>query len=597
MKAFINISILLILPFIVFSQNPKKAFKKLEDKDYTEAKVIFNQILSENENDVAANYGMAVIYSQDSKVNFDLFKARNYIITANNNFDKIDPNELSKLDKYISEDIIQNAVKRIEAQLAEYVKSQSDIELSKKYIRQCKGSEFYNEILSFLHKQEYKKALEFNSELALKEFLENYPEAEQAGQAQEHIFNLAWKKANEKASVQSYRDFMRKYPTASQYDIALDKIREIEFKNAMSMGTDDAYNNFLEKYPDSKQADKLLIDWENRFYKQAKSIRTVSVYNKYLSKFPESERAEEIEDLRNKLEFERAQKSNTQEAYAEFVKRYPNAKQINQALEKLNKFSYSKAELDYFEKRNQRVNLGIESYVVYKSYEGDTTQSVYEKVIYDRYGNEFRKTKILNQNNTTTTVFKYEENGDLMSQKAEFKNDQLNFDITKEYNSENLCEKEIHKCYNECELDSVLVVNLNYDENRNLIKKTIYNSNESVLIKSVSFTYDNNNQLIQKKISSDTLEVKIPKINFQYDTRGNLVQKTEFANDNSILSVVSYDYQNDKLMKSTHNDVLGKYSKEYSYDHRGILKRIDVIFEKEQEQNYTLNYVYSWKAQ
>ena len=92
------LGLFLILNLIGFSQNIKKAFKRLNNLEFSKAEEIFKEFYIEDENHVGSNYGVAQIYSYET-YNFDLFKAYRYIMVAETNYSKLsnkDKNEFYK---------------------------------------------------------------------------------------------------------------------------------------------------------------------------------------------------------------------------------------------------------------------------------------------------------------------------------------------------------------------------------------------------------------------------------------------------------------------------------------------------------------------
>jgi len=63
----------LLLSINGFAQNPKKGMNKLDKKDFSEAKSIFDEVLKEEPENILAIYGMSILFSSEGYQDKDFF--------------------------------------------------------------------------------------------------------------------------------------------------------------------------------------------------------------------------------------------------------------------------------------------------------------------------------------------------------------------------------------------------------------------------------------------------------------------------------------------------------------------------------------------
>ena len=95
----LNIYILLF-SFTSFSQNIDRGFKFLEKLEYEKAKKVFEEIYEADNQNPAANFGMALIYSDDQSSFFNMIQAWHHCRILKSNLDKIQPEQLECIGEY-----------------------------------------------------------------------------------------------------------------------------------------------------------------------------------------------------------------------------------------------------------------------------------------------------------------------------------------------------------------------------------------------------------------------------------------------------------------------------------------------------------------
>jgi TolA-binding protein len=587
------ILLLFVLPLGISAQTAKKAFKKLEKNEFSVAKVLFDKMISEKEDIAVAEFGLAKIYSNPDYMSTDLFRAWKYIYAAESHLGDMDQERLAKLDDYLTKADFQSEKKRIDDALLAEVKQKDDLNISKRFVKECKASPHHQTVKLLMHSQAYKKAVEYDNVLAFKEFMLTYPDAKQVDQAQEHIYSLEWSKTMRTNTVKGYNDFIKRYPEAPQKQVAEDKIREIEYAKVMLVGTSDAYEDFLKTYPNTKQAEKVLAQWEQQLYFQSKSMNLLSLQNKFLARFPNSKYAAEIKELRDENAYQDAKKVNTPEAYATFIKNYPDAKQVPEVMSLQAEFSFSALELRQMKERQVIKSQGLISYEVMLVMENDTMKTrQYEKKVYDQHGNVFDLNSYPSANEHFLLAYRYSEDGQQLLAVETKKGQAISHTIKRTFNEDGLCVEEEHECFKaSCASTEIKQKHtLEYDAKRNLIKRTIYHSDS--LLYSVDYIYDSKGQLLLE-VYSGTYAPEIIKISRQYDFYGNLLQVSKMAANDKIREVKSYTYDKQgNMLSESGYDAVGKIKKEYFYNSQNQIEKVRVSFPNKPESTYFLYYTY-----
>ena len=603
MKSLSIIISLIILSLAAQSQNLKKAFKYLNNNDLDRSKVIFDEAANNPEMTAIAHYGIAVIYSNKTYRSRNLYRAFDEINIAIQNFDKVDPSLLKKLDEYFSGKAdLKKKKNEIDAELRKNVIDANNIKTTEEFLEKAKLSAYISEIKLLYAKQSFQQTLEYNTINAYEDFIKSFPAAKEVASAQQKIYILAYDKVVKMNSLEAYRGFVAKYPAAPQVEGVKTKIIQKEYDMVLMTGTDDAFDRFINKYPGTKQAQELKSKQMQMNYIQVKQLNTVSVYNKFLRKYPASPFTSELTLIRDSLAFSEAKNINTKEAYKNFINSYPNAKQVPQVMAIQKDLSYSKAELAAFKQREKFTSRNIRKVKFIKINLSDTTKRAISKtVFYDKYGNAIKIDEITLVGARVQINRTFSENGRNLLKETKSVDRKPRYEITYFYNDKDLLDSAVKVCSRPCE-DGLPVGRFSfvytYDNGRNIKKLTVMSA-DGKYAKTSSYTINNQKLVAQELIQIvDNGKSTNLKVNYQYDFFDHLIQKSTFEGENNITAVETYFYNKaGDITKYSSYDGFGKIRKAHHYDATGLLISTDVEYPNDILANHEIVYKYFYRTE
>jgi TolA-binding protein len=564
----------LIIPIGIFSQNLKKALKNLDDGKYTEARVVFNQAKDQAGMRSAAFFGLAKITATDGQPGYDLFKAYEQIKNAKKSFPQMDAKTLGKIEDYFSEAKLNAEDKKIDDALFEYLKVKKNEDLVRRYLNECKESIHYSEATNYLSQLAFTKAKSFDTEIAYREFIENYPKATEVAQAKSRINELAWEKAQKENTPESFTLFIDEYSDAPQLDSAKQALMQLEYDRAISRNTDAAYLSFIKKYPDSEKAIDLQQKREDLAYNKAMRFKVLNVYQKFIDDFPQSKYAPEIINHRDSLAFLAARKTNTDKAYISFVNNYPNAKQVPLAMDLLGNLSFSKAELARMKAKSRIKENKLRSMNAFRVENLDTLIEI--SIEYDEFGNTLLEIHQPEKTLVNRTEQSFDDKGELMLTRKVLINSKLQKESSFTYFKEGLVKTETVKCYFDCgKYPSEYISKYYYDDKRNLIRQIDSSTVNSNIIAEHKYQYNAQGLMVLEDVNyMDTTNVSTT---FRYDAAEQLMEKSTANQDGKILEVISftYDAQGRKISKKKFN-AIGTIDHKFTYNENGLVDMDEV---------------------
>lgn len=586
---------MLVLSSIVFGQNYKKAFKAIEDKNYSAAKVVFIQAQNNVSSKSLGDYGLAVIARASSLRQDDLFNANKLIISADNSWPNCDENLKSKYELYFTKEKIDLEKKEIDNKLFAMVKSSNEIKNYQRFIDECPQSSFHQEAINLRNSTAYQLALTYNNIPAWNTFLKQYPNSAQFEKAQSNLYEIAWQQCNTDPSIGQYADFINQYPNAPQATEAQNKMIDLEFQRALAVNTNDAFRTFIDKYPMSDQAATLRQKKVLNAYSDAKKFQTIALCNRFIEFYPNTEYTSEIIQLRDSLAYLEAKNLNTSASYQNFVSQYPSAIQVPQAMTYMTTLLYSRAELMNLRDKNKVIASKLKSVTAYNVDIADTNIKIIEEERkYDAFGNCIYHFDQVLPSVKNITKYSFDELGEKLIQKQIFLNDEIQSHTSYFYDERGLISSSKTECNSNC-LDSTGLYQdtLIYDEKRNLISQQSFNSN-AILIESHAFSYD----VKGNKIGEETMQLirdSLYKfvITYNYDGKNQLIQKSKKDLNGVVLTISSYSYDAlGNVTTSTHYDASGTLMRTYFYDARGLMKNEIVKFEEYSGKEIVKLYLY-----
>jgi hypothetical protein len=244
------------IAFISYSGKIDKAYKCLQEMNYFEAKRLF--YLSLKKKTVPASYGLATIYYRKDNPFHNIDSAYKYVSIAESGYSKLSEPDLAKFGLL---GMTYDSIIDLRSKIGHYF---------------------------------YQRALEEESELALTQFMEKYP----------------W--ANESKLSMVQRD-------------------SLIYLKAVDVNKSRYYDSILRFYPTIKYKKELQDRYELTLYTEKTINATLDEYKLFINEFPQSRYVNEAMDAIFRLEIT----SNTIENYADFIQKYPTNINVLKAWKKL----------------------------------------------------------------------------------------------------------------------------------------------------------------------------------------------------------------------------------------------------------------------
>lgn len=194
-----------------------------------------------------------------------------------------------------------------------------------------------------------------------------------------------------------------------------------------------------------------------------------------------------------------------------------------------------------------------------------------ERVTFERdaKGNTLKEFNHYLDNTFDTTVFKYDDQGNLIEIQTTDSDGESEEKETYRYENNRLVEKQVYDEDGELSEREVNIV----DDKGNLIRKEGYDK-EDELIEEVVNEYDDKSNLIRSATGSGTNKIAL---SFKYDERGNVIKQTSYDNNGEMTGEVITVYES----------VGGKDMKK---EQREVNKNIGMISEQRFARKYEYEY-------
>jgi tetratricopeptide (TPR) repeat protein len=298
------------MAFGLSAQNVKKGFKLLEKAEYEKSAEVFGEVIGENEQNLAAIFGMAMIYADNKSTLFNLIDAWSYAIKLRQNVEKLTPEEIEIIGEYFSntevrprtipvKKKIQYALETVEANLIKYIREENNLDIVYAVLEKFPDFRYRDNVIHIRNQLEFRKYEKQNTLEAYLEFIQKFPDASQLEKSIRYRNKLAFEKARQVNTVEAFQDYLKKYPEASECNMAVKMLNAVAFQQAKKENTITAYENFISAYPDALEVADAKQLLKELLYEDAKKIQTVEAYNEFIRKYPEGQQYIDIFNLKS----------------------------------------------------------------------------------------------------------------------------------------------------------------------------------------------------------------------------------------------------------------------------------------------------------
>lgn len=229
-----------------------KAFKYLNTGDYTNALKFLKEVIADEPNNAAANYGLAKYYSFKDNKAYHLDSANVYILRAMKRL-PINPEEKEGkrfLALGVRDYTIQALYKTINFEAYSKAERENTLESYQHFLDVYTDTIMREQALNFRNQKAYMRALSLKSVQALDEFIKQYPEAEQVKEAKERYEKMLYEETTADKTYQSYKKYIDTYPTGRYISEAKSNYEETLLNYYLQKNTLNGFKEFVELYAD-----------------------------------------------------------------------------------------------------------------------------------------------------------------------------------------------------------------------------------------------------------------------------------------------------------------------------------------------------------
>ncbi len=584
---------LLIISQFAIGQNFKKAFKSLDAKNYTSARVVFAQAQKNPSTKSIGDYGTAVVQRNTRLRIEDMYYAFDNINNSKKTFVNCDAKIKEKYNMYFNEEVIDSEYQTIDKLLFDMVKELDAVESYDMHINKCPKSKYNMQAIDMRNAKAFSKATEFNTISAYKRFIGKYPNSDEFIQAQKLMYDMAWDECVIYNDKNNYQEFINIYPNAPQVITAETKIRKIDYKKAVGVNTQDAFDAFIAKYPNTKEANTLLSKGVIIAFLNVDKFKTITLCEDFLTQFPNTEYSSRVITIRDSLAYTAVLQKNTPEDYSQFIESYPNAIQVPSVMEKMGTLLYSKEEL-----QNKRAKFAIkqQSISTIKVYDSKDSNKIIKEQHFDKFGNCIYYYEQIFGNDSEMKKYFYDDAGDNILKEQIFLNERIKSITNFEYDIKGLKISATTKCSFNCLGQSINQVDsFVYDNKRNLISKRTISADSNKLLESHTYTYDVKGNRIEEQIKRiSSMEYNLYTISYNYNGKGYLLQESTKNQDGKTINVESISYDGlDKVISSSRYDARGTLMRTFFYNLKGFVENETHTFEDDNSKNQTRIWKYT----
>jgi len=283
---------------VTYAQNIKKGYKNLEKKEYERAKETFQKIIVEENGNVSANFGMALILADDQSSLFNIIDSWQYVEKVQNNTDKLSQEDIDIISEYFLNTEVRKtsrpvkkkidiALDAIEARLIKYIREENNLEAVYEVLKRYPNFKHYNNVIHIRNQFEFRKYEKQNTLEGYQEFILKFPEAAQVQKAYNYIFKLAYDMVKAQNNVEAYNNYIKTYPKSEYIQTAIKQRNAAAFSDTKKINTLQAYEQYLDYYPDALEIAEAKIRVQDLLYEQAKRIKSLEAYNDFIKRYPE----------------------------------------------------------------------------------------------------------------------------------------------------------------------------------------------------------------------------------------------------------------------------------------------------------------------
>ncbi len=248
--------LMLLICFQSVGKDIDRAYKALQENNFTTAERLFNKILLDNNADTGALFGLATVYAHPRFSHRNPHRAMEYLQAAEKQFGRLREKDLIRLQKY---DITSGQIAKLKANLSTEIVQEA---FARKSVADLKtaAAEFaaIPEVaalaLSLRDELIFAETGKVGTYRAYQEFITAYPEARQVPEARKRYELLLYQSFSRIGTVVAYQQFLKEYPESPFRKQAEEQYLKLLYEEAVKKNTAAAFADFLRDNPSGTYA-------------------------------------------------------------------------------------------------------------------------------------------------------------------------------------------------------------------------------------------------------------------------------------------------------------------------------------------------------
>jgi outer membrane protein assembly factor BamD (BamD/ComL family) len=307
----------------------KKGFKLLNTGDYDEAIANFSDELKTMPDNVAANYGLAKVFSAKDFKRYNLDSA---FIFAQRAHVKLplkpdDKNTKKYLEFGVRDFTVQELYNQIQKEAFDESVKTNTIEKFNRFISTYSDKNLLEQATDLRNTLAYEAAEKENTHQALKKFIDTYPASKEAPKATMLYEKLLYKYVTADGKPESYKKYMEQYPKGAYFEEAKSEYEQRGLEKTLKENTLDAYVKFQKSYPNHPSIGRVQDSIFVLFTKEGEA----DLYKDFIRLYPNNRNIFTAWRELNLLETVHA----TTQEFEDFMKRYPKYPFMNEVQQDL----------------------------------------------------------------------------------------------------------------------------------------------------------------------------------------------------------------------------------------------------------------------
>lgn len=261
----------------------KKGFAALSEYNYFEAKKQFYKALKKDS--VGAGYGLSVIYARNDNPFHHTDSAFKFITLATTKYPALDAKSKAKYAELgIDSTSIAIQGTYIDSLFYDAAFAENTVPAWQHFIDFHKSQPYLDLAIENRNEVAFDLAEEANTSTAYRDFMDQFPEADQISEAGKRYHRLLYEEQTKEGRVRDFQRFIEKNPDSPYISDAEFRV----YEKATAPGTLEVYRQFIEENPQNEHVNKA---WRNIYALEVGelSARTIAAFSMKYPDYPFSD--------------------------------------------------------------------------------------------------------------------------------------------------------------------------------------------------------------------------------------------------------------------------------------------------------------------